>query len=242
MSTQKRLLIETRGVVDWKSRLLDPKKQWKRRFSAYEAAVSWEYAARREPYYPKDIEALIRPHFGSSELLLAIGEHAVPLLGKGNASQCDVWALLKSEGVVVSLAVEAKVSESFGETVGKWITNGKNERAADNRKTRLGHVRSILPRASGIEDVEWQLLHRFAAAVIKAEEFGLTHAAMIIQAFNTPQKRFDAYERFCTMIGVPAQRGSSALCVTKDGIQVVVGWADCKPANDRIVNSVVGKK
>ena len=41
----KRLLIETRGSRDWRTRLVDPEIQWKRQYSALETAVAWESAA-----------------------------------------------------------------------------------------------------------------------------------------------------------------------------------------------------
>ncbi|MFA7012304.1 MAG: hypothetical protein WC202_05045, partial [Desulfobacterales bacterium] len=44
-------------------------------------------------------------------------EHKVPLPGGSRSSQNDIWVLARSKGQLISIAVEGKVSETFGPTV-----------------------------------------------------------------------------------------------------------------------------
>lgn len=76
------------------------------------AALSWEAAKG----VPPEIAELLG---GSAELLLAIPEHKVSLPGGSRESQCDVFALVRTFGETMAIAVEAKVSEPFGPTVGE---------------------------------------------------------------------------------------------------------------------------
>jgi len=45
------------------------------------------------------------------------------LPGGAAASQNDVWVLGEISNGLVSIAVEGKVSETFGPTVGEWLEN-----------------------------------------------------------------------------------------------------------------------
>src|ERR1700684_1527246 len=111
-----RLCVETRGICNWRERLAKPDSQWKRGYSALETAVSWENAGRHPAGLPKPIGDLFRASiFGAATLLLAIAEHKVQLVGGSADSQCDVWALLNTAAGGLSLSVEAKANETFGQ-------------------------------------------------------------------------------------------------------------------------------
>jgi hypothetical protein len=124
-----RLFTSTRGLCSWRDRLASPDKQWKRKYSAFETAVSWEAAS------------------------------------------------------------------------------------------------------SG---VRYQMPHRCAAAVIEAKRLGAAHAAFVVQAFNTPETSFREFERFCSVLGIPAARGSLAT-TTANGISLTIGWTDCPLATDATI-------
>ena len=126
-----RLCIETRGIASWRDRLASPDTQWERKFSAFETAVSWEGASRSESGLPQPIVALFSNSvFGVPTILFAIAEHKVPLRRRGGDSQCDVWALLQTEAGGLSLSVEAKAREPFGqgnESLRQWLDAGKRK-------------------------------------------------------------------------------------------------------------------
>src|ERR1019366_8810106 len=104
-----RLCIETRGVGNWRDRLAKPDTQWRRSYSAFETAVSWEFASKSSTGLPEPIVNLFRDTiYSEPTLVLAIAEHKVPLPGGRAESQCDVWALLNTKSGGVSLSLEAK--------------------------------------------------------------------------------------------------------------------------------------
>lgn len=77
---------------------------------------------------PPEISDLVG---GSPELLLAIPEHKIALPGGRRDSQCDVFALVRGGDETLAIAIEAKVNETFGPTIGEWMSNaseGKQER------------------------------------------------------------------------------------------------------------------
>src|SRR5688572_27401237 len=95
--------IPTRGLGSWRDRLAKPDRQWRRGYSAFEAAVSWELAGKHRPSgLPQQIEDwFVECGIGNPALAIAIAEHKVPLAGRGGDSQCDVWALVMTEGGLV---------------------------------------------------------------------------------------------------------------------------------------------
>src|SRR3972149_694337 len=114
--------IPTSGVDDWRRLLVIPEKQWRKGFSARTLAYAWESAKG----FPPEVKALFAnsgtPAFQSLELLLAIPEYKVlmPPYG-GHPSQNDLFALAKDQaGDLITLIIEGKVSESFGQKLAQW--------------------------------------------------------------------------------------------------------------------------
>jgi hypothetical protein len=232
--------ISTRGIGSWRARLTDPDRQWKRQFSAFEAAVSWEIASKRKSGVPAPIEKLLAGGALRDPLLLfAVAEHKVDLPGGNAASQCDVWAVLKTTAGMLSLTVEAKAGEPFGdETLENWLLAGKTTASRVNREKRFEYIRAHLPLSPSFMKVRYQILHRCAASVMEAKRFGFQQAAFVVQAFDTPDQSFRDYAMFCECLGIPAARGNLAT-TTIDGISLSVGWADCPLSTSEEVAATV---
>jgi hypothetical protein len=236
-----RLLTSTRGLCSWRDRLANPGIQWKRRRSAFETAVSWESVSRSRSGIPIALENLLRTHgFANPVLLLAVAEHQVELPGGRAASQSDVWAMVDTAAGIVSMTVEAKAGEAFGdEILSDWLVSGKSERSLENRKIRWHHVRAHLPDTDSFLQIRYQMLHRCAAAVIEAKRMGCPNAAFVVQAFDTPDRgkpdiNFAEYVAFCTALRLPAARGTLSSTAV-DGISLSVGWIDCPSATDAMI-------
>ncbi len=76
-----RLLVSARGICSWRERLANPDRQWKRRYSAMETAISWE-SAKGGPGFPDPIAQLFRDSgLGKPYLMFAVAEHKVDLPG-----------------------------------------------------------------------------------------------------------------------------------------------------------------
>jgi hypothetical protein len=231
-----RLCIATRGIGSWRERLTSPDSQWRRGFSAFETAVSWEYASANPTGMPQPVAELFRDTIYENPVLqLAIAEHKVDLPGGRAASQCDVWAVVKTSKGMLSLTVEAKATEAFGDDIlERWLVAGGSEESRVNRKARWDYVQSYLPKSDSFLPVRYQILHRCGASVIEAKRLGFQHAAFIVQAFNTPEESFQNYVAFCQALRIPGKRGSLAT-TSVDGISLSVGWADCPLATDNEV-------
>jgi hypothetical protein len=231
-----RVVSETRGVGSWRDRLASPDRQWKRYCSAFETAVSWETAQESPSGLPAPLEKLLRESsFDDPVLLLAIAEHKVDLPGGVAASQSDVWAVIRTATGLLSLTVEAKAQESFGdEVLEHWLVAGKTARSIQNRRDRWDHVRAHLPESKSLLQIRYQMLHRCAAAVIEARRVGCPHAAFVVQAFETPDISFRDYERFCDALELPASRGGMARTLVGQNT-LSIGWIDCPVAADAAV-------
>jgi len=176
--------------------------------------------------------------YGDPVLIFAIAEHKVKLDGGNAASQSDVWAVLKTSSGMLSLTVEAKAKESFGDfTLERWLVAGKTEAAVVNRKARWNQIRSFLPQSSDFAKVRYQMLHRCAAAVIEADRLGFEQAAFIVQAFESPLESFKDFEVFCEALKIPATKDCIST-TTVNGIRLGVGWAHCRFATDADIAAI----
>ena len=232
-----RVLVPSNGASSWKQLLADPEKHWVRGFSAFETAVSWEAAQATERGLPASIAALLdtQQELVGSSTLIALPEHKVKLHGRGKASQNDVWALLRSRTGYVSMAIEGKAGETFGEPLQEWL-----KEASAGKLARLNYLCRLL----GTEyppnnSLRYQLFHRTASALIEAERFGAPHAVMIVQSFRADALSLADYVSFGSALGSSLSQGQLTKVPRHTGPALYLGWVDCELANDSAVASVV---
>ena len=207
------IFIPTDAPKDWQRFLADPEKQWRDGYSAKSTAVHWENSKG----LPADIESILKTSgFNSPELLLAIPEWKTPLPGGRRESQTDVFALVKSTEGLVVCAIEAKVAEPFGPTVGEWLVN-----ASDGKKIRIEYLKTLLGLSTDIEHLRYQLLHRTASAIIEAKNFNAHAAAMIVQSFHPEALWKEDLEAFAIAMGLRL----GILEETKQGASLLLGWS-----------------
>jgi hypothetical protein len=195
------VLVPATSPEDWQRLLAEPEKHWRRGYSAHAIAHSWHEADG----FPEEIRDVLTrcPRFEDLELLMAIPEHQVPLPGGQRPSQNDVWALARGSHGLVSIAVEGKVSEPFGEPVGTW-----RENASEGKSTRL----RFLCEELGLpypppDEIAYQLLHRTVSAIIEARRFLARDAIMLVHSFSASDAWFEDYDRFLSLFGVAARIG-----------------------------------
>ena len=115
-----KFFIPTNIPEDWKSLLADPDKHWKTGYSAKALAYAWQEADD----FPHSIKRVFKNSgiklFQDIEMLIALPEYKVPLPGGRRASQNDIFILAKGNDQLISIAVEGKVDESFGEVIADW--------------------------------------------------------------------------------------------------------------------------
>ncbi len=213
-----KILVPACSVDDWRRLLVDPDKQWKTGYSACALAYRWQEAGE----IPCEIlEALsMVPAFEALETLLVIPEHKVSLPGGNRPSQSDVWALARSKDSLVSIAVEGKVSEPFGPTIGEWLagsTPGKEE--------RLGFLcKELSLPCPPPPNVRYQLLHRSVSAVLEARRFLTQEAVMIVHSFSPCKSGFDDFAAFIALFGLSADIGRPARKRLDTGMTLTFVW------------------
>jgi hypothetical protein len=193
-----RILIPASSPEDWKQFLAEPEKQWKSGYSARSLAYCWH----ESDGVPPEISSVLGqvPSLKDLKTIFAIPEHKVSLPGGRAASQNDVWVLGESSSGLVSIAVEGKVSEPFGPTVGEWF-----EEKTPGKEERLRFLCSKL----GLEyppplDVRYQLFHRTVSAILEAERFRAKDAVMVVHTFSRTNEWFEDYQHFLALFGLEA--------------------------------------
>ncbi|MDO8886179.1 hypothetical protein [Candidatus Oleimmundimicrobium sp.] len=193
-----KILIPASGPEDWKRFLAEPEKHWKKGYSARSLAYCWQEADG----IPQEILSVLEqiPSLRGLNTIFAIPEHKVPLPGRGNSSQNDVWVLGETKDGLVSIAVEGKVSEPFGPTVGEWFsehTPGKEKRL----KFLCSELGLAFPPPEGIR---YQLLHRTVSTIIEAKRFHAKDAVMVVHSFSKTNEWLEDYQAFLSLFGLKA--------------------------------------
>jgi hypothetical protein len=213
------ILLPANKPEDWQPHLGDPQKHWKSGHSAKALAYCWQEAQG----FPNEVKSVLTAAgnlFSGLEPLLILPEHKVSLPGRSTASQSDIWILAKSENQLFSIAVEGKVSESFGEPVNHWIledSKGKQERLEFLIK-KLG-IRSDFDKT-----IRYQLLHRTASAVIEAERFLASHAMLIIHSFSPTNEWFEDFAKFVSLFGSTPKVNSVVSAKLPNGMPLHFAW------------------
>lgn len=163
---------------------------------------------------------VLAPRFPAAELLLAMPEHQVALPGGSRPSQNDIWVLAKSQGQLISIAVEGKVSETFGPTVQEWQAE-----PSPGKSKRLTYLLSLLGLASVPDTTRYQLLHRTASAILEAQRFNAAHAVMLVHSFSQSNEWLQDHAAFVDLMG-----GGTATCNSmvhagsRSGIELHLAW------------------
>ncbi len=214
----KRIYVPSSSPLDWKPLLSQPERQWKAGFSAMTLARCWEAAAEDLPgEIARIVHETPHPVFAEARLLLAVPEYCVPLPGGSRATQTDLFALVRGRGGLGVLAVEGKVDEELGPTV-----QGKQSEGAAERLTYLHDLLGLT--LGDTATLRYQLVHRTAAAVLLAQEFSASAAAMIVHSFSPTKMWLSDFEAFALAMGGRAQEQGLINVGERDGIALHLGW------------------
>ena len=213
-----KFLIPTNSPDDWQQLLAEPTKHWKTGRSAKTLAYSWEEAQG----FPAEVYATLSASaaFEGIQMLLAIPEHQVPLPGGTRPSQSDIWVLGRTESSLVSIAVEGKVDEPFGPTLGEWIAEG-----SQGKETRLAFLLDQLGlTATPPAEVRYQLLHRTASAIIEAKRYHAKDAVLVVHSFSQAHQWFDDYAAFAMLFGAEVEVNRLISVGDRNGVSLHLCW------------------
>lgn len=210
----------TNKPEDWRALLAEPNKHWKTGYSAKALAYCWEEADD----FPRSVKKVFKDSgielFHDIELLLAFPEYKVPLPGGRRASQNDIFILARGNGQLLSIMVEGKVSEPFGETVADWKLHDRG-----GKKIRLKFLCDELQfDEDKIDHIRYQLLHRTVSAMIEAKRLNAQNALMLVHSFSQSDEWFDDYCQFLALFGVKGELDSLVFARTLDGINLCFAW------------------
>ncbi len=211
--------IPTDGPTAWQALLGDPVKHWKTGRSARTLAYCWESAKGFPPEVSAVLDESTHDDLHDLQFVAGFPEHEVPLPGGRRASQTDVFVLATGGGSLVSIAIEGKVDEPFGDTVVDWLGSDPSP----GKQRRLAYLCDLL----GITideaiDLRYQLLHRTASAIIEAQRFKAGPAVMLVHSWAPNLEGFDDYSAFATVLGGSPEVDSVTDVTSVDGLYI--GW------------------
>ena len=216
--------IPSNTPEDWKFLLADPDKHWKTGYSAKALAYAWQEAGD----FPHSVKRVFKNSgiklFQDIEMLIAFPEYTVSLPGGRRASQNDIFVLARGNDQLISIAVEGKVDESFGELIADWKLHDMG-----GKKVRLKFLCEVLQLdVTKIDHIRYQLLHRTASAVLEAKKFNARNALMLVHAFKKTKENYDQsfqdYSQFVELFGVKGKPDSIVRGKKIDSINLYFGW------------------
>jgi len=214
------VFVPTHGPTDWKPLLAKPDLHWKPGHSAMALAQCWESAAGFPPEIATALQSSGAQEIADAELLLGIPEYEVALPGGERPSQTDLMVFARSRAGLVVLAVEGKVDEEFGPTLG--AKRGEKSEGVDKRLTALNQ---ILGFSQPLNDkIRYQLLHRTASALLTAERFNASAAVMLVHSFSRHRLWFDDFVAFASLFGGVAEAGRVFRTKTAVARPLFLGW------------------
>ena len=215
-----KIYIPSAGPDSWQQFLAEPAKQWRTGYSARSLAYSWEEAGG----FPAEIQAAIdasdTPELDRMVPLMIIPEHKVPLPGGVRESQNDAFVLASNGKGLVSMTIEGKVEEPFGETVAKWGPD-----SSPGKRKRFDYLVDLLElQGRELSEVYYQLMHRTASAVIEAQRFHADTAVMLVHSFSQSHTWFSEFCSFAGHLGVEPELNRVYACGQRSGIDLYIGW------------------
>ena len=222
------IFVPTAGPGDWKGLLADPDKHWARGRSARTLAHCWEDCDG----FPPEVGAILEQSEALRDIepLLVFPEWKVPLPGGVHPSQNDVWVLAGTRSGLVSIAIEGKVDEPFGQPLEEWKVD-----ASPGKQKRLEFLTTCLGLDSEPPGhIYYQLVHRAASAVIEAERFGAKAAVMLVHSFSPTDQWFQEYREFGRLFGIDAEIGVLGASRARNEIPLYLGWVH---GNERYLSS-----
>jgi hypothetical protein len=216
-----KIFIPARKPDDWKSFLAEPDKHLKTGHSAKALAYCWQEAND----FPECVRKVFKKSgiglFQNIELLLAFPEYKVVLPGGVRPSQNDIFILGRGNNQLVSMMVEGKVSEPFGETIAEWRKDKSEDK---DIRLRFLLEKLGLKENEQIDTIRYQLLHRTASAIIEAKKFNAENTLMLVHSFSPSNQGFEDYGRFLSLFGGRAEIDSLALTKNINGLDLHFGW------------------
>jgi hypothetical protein len=119
---------------------------------------------------------------------------------------------------LVSIAVEGKVSESFGPVIDEWHTG------SPGKKRRLAFLCEQLGLSSPPGHLRYQFFHRTASAIIEADRVHAAQAAMVVHSFSPANEGFEDYRKFVGLFGLEGELDGLCSTTLPSGLALHLAW------------------
>jgi len=126
---------------------------------------------------------------------------------------------MRSPRGVAAVAVEGKVDEAFGPTVGE-----KRGEASAGVDERLSWLIDFLEFPACPDTIRYQLLHRTASALLAAQQFDAAAAVMLVHSFSPNSQWFDDFAEFVGLFGLESEVGRVQRVAHDVGMPLFLGW------------------
>ncbi len=210
--------------------------QWKCGRSAMELARAW---------FPGDIltvpsesESVLLSHsrLEGLELIRAIPELVTALPERGEGRNHDLWILGKTPAESVTICIEAKADEPFGNyTVAEYREVALKRRRSGVSTRAPERIEALLKMVEGDtqawEPVRYQLLAALCGTILQAKADSSQLAVFLVHEFHTDKtdddklgRNKDDFELFLDVLGLdPASEGHLTGPVLVNGVECLVG-------------------
>ena len=175
-----------------------PKKevQWAPERSAMELAQAWFRQSKPAP--PEELSQLLHSseRLADLQLLCGIPERVTSLPERGEGRNHDLWLLGRTRREQVTICIEAKADESFGnDTIAEYRQSAMKRREsgiATRVPERIASLLSRVPREdSQWDNVRYQLLAAICGTAIQAQRDGSALAVFVVHEFHTRKTSID---------------------------------------------------
>ncbi|RSD28597.1 DUF6946 family protein [Mesobacillus subterraneus] len=217
--------VPSKGAASWRELLADQDKHWKETYSAYELANCWEGAES----LPGSVNNVFKKSgislFQDVQILYGFPEYKIGLPGGGAKSQNDLYLLAKANGDLLTIMVEGKVAEPFGEKIITW----KGEVPSEGRRKRLEYLLDLLKlKEEDALHTRYQLLHRTASVIIEAKKVNAKNALMLVHSFSKEGKWFEDYAQFVELYNLVAIKDGLVGPININRIDLYFAWVTGK--------------
>jgi hypothetical protein len=162
-----------------------------------ELARAWFVAPT--PTCPQEVSDLLASHPRTARLTLIQGipEHVTSLPERGEGRNHDLLLLADGENGGTVISIEAKVDESFGETIGTYWANRKRSTAPTRAPERIEALLSMAfgasarPATDPWRRLRYQLLTAVTGTAIEAARRQSAAAVVIVHEFRTDSANQD---------------------------------------------------
>ncbi|WP_342598152.1 hypothetical protein MHB48_11100 [Psychrobacillus sp. FSL H8-0483] len=184
-------------------------------------AICWEEATNLPPSVERVFKQSKLPIFNEVEVLYGFPEYKVALPGGRASSQNDLYVLAKANNELLTIMVEGKVSEPFGETVSAWL----GEHPSNGKRKRLKYLLELLELHEGsVVNKRYQLLHRTASSLIEAKNINTNNSLMLVHSFSKTGKWYEDYAEFVKLFNLSPKKDGIVGPVQLNGINLYFGW------------------